>query len=323
MDPWRLRLLRELGDRGSVSAVAEALHITASAVSQQLAALQAGMPVPLTEKRGRALALTPAGAALAAASRRVEEALATAEDAVASFLEHDDEPVTVAAFHSAGLALFGRVLAEVADDVTVRLADADVAQQEFPRLTADFDLVIAHRLAHAPEWPTDRVVVVPLFTEPFDIAMREDHPLARHPSLRPGDLVNERWVSAHEGFPLAGVIQHLGALAASAPRIDHRVNEFFVAAQIVRTGRAIAVMPRTTAAPLAVDGLVLRPLAGTAIVRHVDVLARPDAVARTRTRRVVTALQRAAGAAVAAGTTAGPCTPAIRPDASTLVGGPS
>jgi DNA-binding transcriptional LysR family regulator len=52
MDPMRLRLLRELDDRGSVSAVAAALHVSASAVSQQLAILQADVPVPLTVKQG-------------------------------------------------------------------------------------------------------------------------------------------------------------------------------------------------------------------------------------------------------------------------------
>ncbi|WP_143330106.1 LysR family transcriptional regulator, partial [Clavibacter michiganensis] len=90
MDPARLRLLRELGDRGSVVAVAVAMHVSASAVSQQLAALQAGVAVSLTVKRGRRLVLTEAGEALAAASVRVDEALAAARDAVGSFLEHDE-----------------------------------------------------------------------------------------------------------------------------------------------------------------------------------------------------------------------------------------
>ena len=40
MDFKRLRILRELGDRGSVGATAEALGVTPSAVSQQLKTLQ-------------------------------------------------------------------------------------------------------------------------------------------------------------------------------------------------------------------------------------------------------------------------------------------
>jgi len=308
MDPARLRLLRELGDRGSVAAVAIAMHVSASAVSQQLAALQAGVAVPLTVKRGRRLALTEAGEALAAASTRVDEALAAARDAVGAFLEHDSRPVRVSAFHSAGLAFFGPLLAELAGaaagagagsagsgaGVRVALADADVAQGDFAGLTADHDLVVAHRLPHDPPWPTARLVVVPLLVEPLDVALHAGHPLASSAAITPEALRDERWISTQAGFPLAGVLDHLGALIGQAPRIVHRVNEFSVAAQIVRTGDAIAVMPRTTGAPLAVDGMVLRPVVGARLVRHVDVLARPDALAQAPVRVVLAALRRVA-----------------------------
>jgi DNA-binding transcriptional LysR family regulator len=303
MDPARLRLLRELGDRGSVVAVAQALHVSPSAVSQQLAALQATLPVPLTEKRGRRLVLTEAGEALAVAAARVEEALAEAREAVDSFLQHEQRPVSVSAFHSAGLALFGPLLTAVGATGStgpvgpvprLLLADADVAQDRFASLTADYDLAIAHRLPHEPAWPLDRLVVTPLLVEPLDIAMHEAHPLAAQPEVRPEDLRDERWISTHEGFPLAGVLHHLGAMSGQAPRIDHRINEFSVAAQVVRTGAAIAVMPRTTAAPLAVDGMILRPVAGAVLVRHVDVLARPEAMARSTVRTVLAALLRVA-----------------------------
>ncbi|MFF2632693.1 LysR family transcriptional regulator [Microbacterium sp. NPDC058021] len=297
MDPARLRLLRELGDRGSVAAVATALHVSASAVSQQLAALQAGIPVPLTIKQGRRLVLTEAGEALAVASARVDEALAQARETIGSFLEHDERPVTVSAFHSAGLALFGPLLTELGAGSRVSLADADVAQDKFAGLAADYDLVIAHRLAHDPAWPTGRLVVTPLLVEPLEIALHAEHPLAAYPDIRPEQLRDERWISTHEGFPLTGVLAHLGAVIGQAPQVDHRINEFSVAAEVVRTGAAIAVMPRTTAAPLAVDGMVLRPVTGVSLVRHVDVLARPDALAHAPVRRVLAALQHVAAIA--------------------------
>jgi len=297
MDPNRLRLLRELGDRGSVAAVATALHVSASAVSQQLSALQAGISVPLTVKRGRRLVLTEAGEALAIAAARVDEALAQARDAVGSFLEHEERTVTVSAFHSAGLALFGPLLKELGTGTRVSLADADVAQDTFAGLTAEYDLVIAHRLAHDPAWPTTRLVVTPLLAEPLEIALHAGHPLAAYPSIRPEQLRDERWISTHEGFPLAGVLAHIGAVIGQAPHIDHRINEFSVAAEVVRTGSAVAVMPRTTAAPLAVNGMVLRPVEGVSLVRHVDVLARPDAVAHAPVRVVLAAVQKVAAGA--------------------------
>ncbi|MEV8266216.1 LysR family transcriptional regulator [Microbacterium sp. NPDC076911] len=296
MDPVRLRLLRELGDRGSVAAVAEAEHVSASAVSQQLAALQAGIPVPLTRKSGRNLVLTEAGQALANAGMQVEVALALARDAVDSFLDQQDRPVSISAFHSAGFALFGPLLGELADGPALSLRDADVAHSKFGALTADHDLVIAHRLAHDPAW-SSRLKVTPLFVEPLDIAIHENHPLASQSSISPEQLRDEHWISVHDGFPLAGVLDHLSAAIGQPMRIDHYINEFFVAAQIVRSGTGIAIMPRITAASLATEGMVLRPITGIQLVRHVDVLARPDSLALSPVRTVLTALRKVAATA--------------------------
>lgn len=286
MDIHRLRILRELGDRGSVTAVAEALRVTPSAVSQHLTALQRGVGVPLTAKDGRRLVLTDAGLALAEAGAKVEQALAEADAAVEAFLDRDTRPVTVSAFHSAGLAWFGPILTALEqDDLRVHLSDEDVAQQDFPRLTADHDLVIAHRLPHTPPWP-DRVSVLPVVVEPLDVALAAHHPLAAKAVLEPQDLAGVPWVSVHEGFPLAGVLDQLSALVGSPARVDHRINEFFVAAGVVRSGTALAIMPRFTAASLVDDSLVLRPVAGATLERHIDLLARPEALARRSVRRV-------------------------------------
>ena len=54
----RLRLLHELHERGTIAAVAEALHFTPSAVSQQLAVLEREAGVPLLEAAGRGVRLT-------------------------------------------------------------------------------------------------------------------------------------------------------------------------------------------------------------------------------------------------------------------------
>src|ERR1700759_1423304 len=56
---WRkLRLLYELDRRGTIAATAEAMHLTPSAVSQQLAGLARDIGVPLLERRGRTVVLT-------------------------------------------------------------------------------------------------------------------------------------------------------------------------------------------------------------------------------------------------------------------------
>ena len=73
MDVRQLQILRELGALGSVRAVADALRVTPSAVSQQLQLLQRSVGVPLTQRDGRRLRLTEAGESLAASAVDVEE----------------------------------------------------------------------------------------------------------------------------------------------------------------------------------------------------------------------------------------------------------
>ena len=150
MDERQLRVLREVGELGSVTAAAEALLVTPSAISQQLRLLQRSMPVPLTERAGRRVVLTPAGRALAGAAADVESALARARHVVDDFVEQPDGEVSVAAFHSAAATFFPRLL-RIAPKVS--LHDEDVPQDEFPALTREYDVVLAHRLDHAARWP--------------------------------------------------------------------------------------------------------------------------------------------------------------------------
>jgi len=294
MDERQLRILRELGELGSVAAVAEALLVTPSAVSQQLRLLQRSVPVPLTERSGRRLTLTAAGQALADAAIEVEAALARARQVVDEFVAEPSGTVSVAAFHSAALVFFPRLLRALAEPGSPRLAlaDQDVAQEQFPKLTRDYDLVLAHRFDHAPPWPRT-VTVTPLLHEPLDIALPVGHRLAAKARLTPRDVAGEPWASVHDGFPVLPLVEAIGTAAGQRPELVHRVNEFSVVAELVAAGGGvIALLPRWTTRPHA--GVVLRPLSGVRARRHIDVLCRPEASARRAVRTVLAQLRRAA-----------------------------
>lgn len=293
MDERQLRILRELGELGSVTAVAEALLVTPSAISQQLRLLQRSIPVPLTERHGRRLVLTDAGQALADAAVEVESALARARHAVEEFVGRPDGEVSVAAFHSAGAAFFPLLLRGLAGPgaPTVALADEDVPQEDFPRLTRAYDLVLAHRLDHAPPWPRT-VSVTTLLHEPLDVAMPAGHPLAAKRRVTPRDVADQRWITVHDGFPVMATIEAIAAAAGRRLHLAHRINEFAVVAEAVAAGGGIALMPRWTMRPH--PALVLRPLSGVQATRDIDVLCRPERTARKAVRTVLTELRRAA-----------------------------
>ncbi|MFJ9759884.1 LysR substrate-binding domain-containing protein [Streptomyces sp. NPDC101149] len=295
MDERQLRILRELGDLGSVSAVAEALHVTPSAISQQLRLLQRSVPVPLTERAGRRVVLTDAGQALAAAAIEVESALARARHTITDFAQQPDGYVSVAAFHSAASAFFPLLLRSLTgqDRPRLSLADEDVAQDRFPALTRDYDLVLASRLDHGLPWPRT-VASTTLLHEPLDIALPADHPLASRPLLTPSDVADQPWITVHDGFPLMATIEAIASVAHRRLEIVHRINEFAVVAEAVAAGGGLALMPRWTAR--AHPDVVLRPLSGVHARRHIDVLHRPERTARIAVRTVLAELHRAAAA---------------------------
>lgn len=295
MDERQLRILRELGELGSVTAAAEALHVTPSAISQQLRLLQRSVPVPLTERAGRRVVLTDAGKALAAAAIEVESALARARQTVADFTQQPDGEVSVAAFHSAASAFWPLLLRGLADPGGPRLvlADEDVAQHCFPALTRDYDLVLAHRLDHGPPWPRT-VIAATLLHEPLDVALPAGHPLASRPQVSPRDVADQPWITVHDGFPLMATIEAIAGVANRRLDIVHRINEFAVVAEAVAAGGGLALMPRWTTRPH--PDVVLRPLSGVHALRHIDVLHRPDRTARKAVRTVLAELHRAAAA---------------------------
>ena len=293
MQLQQLQILRELGALGSVTAVADALRVTPSAVSQQLAALQRGVRAPLTRKQGRTLVLTPAGEALAEAGAAALDAMAAARSAVDEFEAAENGVVTISGFLSAAQALFGPLIREVGSGPglpAIRFTDEDVAQSDFPALTARYDLVLAHRMEHSPPWPKTGIRVLTLAAEPLDVALAPEHPLAQRASLRPADVVGERWVTSRAGYSPDDVLRTISAITNRPAEIVHRINDYGVAASVIATGDAIGVLPRYTAP--GTGAVVRRPLQYVSTNRMIDVLARPENLRRRSVRLVADALGR-------------------------------
>lgn len=295
MEIHQLQILRELGELGSVKAVAETLQVTPSAVSQQLAQLQKSVDTALTRKEGRSLVLTDAGQVLADAAASVVSAMADARDAIGAYRNSRTGTVTVSGFHSAGQALFAPLLRILAgpDSPDVRLSDEDVAQQEFPGLTARYDLVLAHRLDHSPPWPEGKVSVLPLAHEPLDVAMSVNHPLAARAALTPHDVIDAAWVTSRSGYSPADVLSAVGAVASRPVQVVHRINDYSTVAGLVSTGSVIGLLPRYTARPVLNPGIVLRPLRGVSSRRRIDILARPENLKRVSVALACRALEQA------------------------------
>lgn len=295
MEIHQLQILRELRALGSVTAVADALRVTPSAVSQHLAALQRGFRTPLTRRQGRTLALTPAGEVLAAAGADAIDAMAAARNALDEFESAATGIVSASGFHSVGQALFGPLLRELSalpDAPTVQLTDEDVAQSEFSGLTARYDLVLAHRMEHSEPWPTQGLRSVTLVREPLDVAVPASHPLAARASLTPQDVAGERWVTSRVGYSPDDVLRAVSAVAKRPIEVHHRINDYGAVSAVVAAGGVLGMLPRFTSRSADDRDIVRIPLRGVSTHRMIDLLARPENLRRRSVRLVVEALQQ-------------------------------
>src|ERR1700712_3212414 len=154
MDVRRLELLRELAERGSITAVARATNRTASAVSQQLKVLEREAGIALTERDGRGIRLTGAGRKLAQTATDVAIALERADAVWNDFRQEPQGEVTLTTFPTAGQMLLPGVLAAVAEvpGLTLICSALDPLLPDFAMLTADFDIVIADAPRILPSW---------------------------------------------------------------------------------------------------------------------------------------------------------------------------
>jgi len=299
MDVRRLELLRELADRGSITAVARATHRTASAVSQQLKLLETEAGVALTERSGRGLVLTGAGLALAATARRIAVALESADALWQEFKQSPSGSVSVSAFPTAGQMLLPGVLMTLRNEpgLDVVVTDHDMPLPDFAQLTPDFDIVIADSQGIPAHWSEQGLRVVPLMTEPFDVALPVGHPLVEKSVVRAIDLVDEDWIGAPVGYPYDRVHERLAASVGREPRIVQRIMDNLIVERLVAAGVGIAILPRFTTRSHG-NGIVTRPITGLPAERQISALLRADRAERPSVRRVIELLQAEAARVV-------------------------
>lgn len=291
MDARRLAILRELSERGTVGAVADAMKVTPSAVSQQLKALEREAGYALLEPAGRGVALTEAGRALARTATEIAVAVERAEGRWREYMEQPAGRVTLRTFPTGGEMLLPGLLTRMESRPDVELVCTDEnGTVDFADLTPDHDVVVADSPTTAASWHDRDLQVVPLMNEPLDVALPEDHPLARKDSLSPRDVAKETWIGVPHDYPFDSVLERVVAVTGEPVRVAQRIADNGIVESLVAAGHGIAILPRYTTRERG-NGLVTRPLVGIRAKREITALLRPDRFERPSVRAVVDALK--------------------------------
>lgn len=289
----RLRVLHAIATYGSVTAAADVLHVTTSAISQQMAKLEREAGQRLLERSGRGVRLTDAAELLVTHASRM---LALAERAQADLEAHSGAiagRLRLAAFATAARGLAPLALRDLRRDhprLRVGLEEAE-PHEAVPRVArGDLDLSIVQDWFNAPLALPDGLSRAGLLDDVADVALPEDHPLAGRDAVDIEELSGEPWITWSRGWICNSWLLHTLRTHGTEPDIAHTAAEHHTQLALVAAGLGVAIVPRLgrDPVPAGVRFAEVRP----ALTRHVYAVWRADADRRPSIRAVIKALRR-------------------------------
>ncbi|MBO9532160.1 MAG: LysR family transcriptional regulator [Solirubrobacteraceae bacterium] len=250
IDLRRLRVLREVDRRGTISAAADALHLTPSAVSQQLSGLARDLDVPLLEKQGRGVRLTGQARLLIAHAEIVADQLDRARADLANWSAGTVGTVRVGSLATGVAALVGPAIARLSQErpnleVTVSELEPPAVFEALDDGTVDVVVAVDYR--DAPARSDARYLRRDLLSDRLDVVLPAGHRLATETSARRGikleQLADEIWVSSPPTDSCAMITTAVCAGAGFSPDVRHHCQEWDSAAALVAAGAGVALIP--------------------------------------------------------------------------------
>lgn len=261
----QLRLLRELANRGTIAAVAEALSYTPSAVSQQLSALERYAGVPLIERSGRRVVLTPAGQRLVGHVDVVLEHLETAQ-AELSASKGAAGTVRAGVYPSAARFLSAGIVTSLRDtspDVELAIQEIDPADAPDALRAGQLDLALVHHYEGLLFPAEPGIESRSVFAERMFLAAPDD-PASLGWQVDEADDPMRRWRRSPWILPTPGTLCH-DAVTRLCERSGfraeswHRVDDYDTTLRLVAAGVGVAVVPALSALEPP-EGATLNPL---------------------------------------------------------------
>src|SRR2546421_2277513 len=242
----RLRILKEVAYRGSFSAAADALSYTQSAVSQQIAALEAETGLPLLERHPRGVSLTAAGQTLVAHAEGILARLDSAQAALSAIAGLRGGRLRMASFPTAGATLMPLAIATFRaayPDVELTLAEGE-PEEIVPRLRAgELDLALLFEFAGESAKLAGDESRLELLEDPMFLALPPDHRLAGRRHLRLEQLAGEPWVQTSRSSPCARHVVRCCHAAGFEPNVSFESDDYQTVQGLVAAGVGVALVP--------------------------------------------------------------------------------
>jgi DNA-binding transcriptional LysR family regulator len=291
-DLARLRLLRELAHRGTMTAVGSAFGLTSSAVSQQFAALEREARVALLERVGRRVRLTAEGARLVAHADAILQAVEAAELDLRAAGETPRGVLEVACFSTFAKArLLPAVIRARARFPELHVVIHELESADAIEAVRDGRCHLAVSFAYnlVPRPDVAGLVSHRLMDEPVLLALpkawrREREPIALE------RLAQEDWIVGSRQSDDRQLAERACAGAGFAPRITHTVDDYDLVLRMVAAGLGVGFVPELALWFPSAKAVVVRKPGGAPLRRRIHALTRSTLAASPTVRALLSEL---------------------------------
>ncbi|MEV4423499.1 LysR family transcriptional regulator [Patulibacter sp. NPDC049589] len=271
IDVRRVRVLREVARRGSFSAAAEALGYTQSAVSQQIAALEREVGVPLLE-RHRGVRPTGAGAVLLRHADGILARVADAEAELAALRGGAAGPLRMVAFPTAGATVLPPAIAAFRAShpgVELTLIPMEVPDGRAALEAGECDLALLVEDPDDDGWggdagggrrDEDPFTRTHLLDDRMNVILPAGHPLAARRRIRLEELRDDSWILGRRDYvPDEAIFERACRRAGFDPQMAFESDDYLAIQGFVAAGVGVALAPDMSLVTLR-DDVVVRDL---------------------------------------------------------------
>jgi DNA-binding transcriptional LysR family regulator len=294
IDVRKLRMLTALARLGTISAVAEELHLSAPGISMQLAALEKELGISLTERQGRRVALTAAGSVLAAHGYDILDRISLAELELDALRAGTVGSYAVTAFPSAARTFLAdacrRIVTDGALALELHITTSEPEESLSALVSGAADLAVIHSYSNLPRDIPQGITIQIIGREPVWLATRIDDGTVD--SARLEEYADRNWVAATDDVTCFQMVERACGLAGFRPRIVAESMDFSVQLELVAAGLGVALVPDLTVDHIP-DGVQLVPLAAP-VERTLFLAARTPSLADPGIRNIADFIEESA-----------------------------
>lgn len=269
LDARQLRALCLLGMTGSFTETARRLHLTQSAISHSMKALESELGMGLIERSGRKALLTQAGQTLVARAEKILVEMGKARGELQHLARWGGSRLRVGASSTACQYLLPPVIREFRRQFPhwqIEISSRDTLSGLDDVKEGVIDLALC---MDAPGTERD-LEFRPLFSEEIRVAIPAGHRWETQKSVTIGELVKEPLLSYSATSYLSQIIRtHIEREGLRMPPSAIELGSLEAIKEMVKLGMGVALMPAWVASTEIADGsLLMLPLSGRKLTRR-------------------------------------------------------